>query len=93
MCEKQDVTATPERTKGPLQVESLEPRMMLNGDPGTVIFEAGFEDANVAAADFDFFRNVSGFTATRGAVEIQNTHPAVGPAAEGAKHLELERRS
>ena len=82
--------ATEIRETSPLQVEHLEPRMMLNGDGGTVIFEAGFEDADVAVGDFDFFQNVSGFTATRGAVEIQNTHPAVGPAAEGAKHLELD---
>jgi len=74
----------------PPQVEQLEPRMMLNGDGGTVIFEAGFEDADVAVGDFVFFRSVSGFTATRGAVEVQNNHPAVGPAAGGARHLELD---
>jgi len=87
---KHDPPAAAIRETPSLQVEHLEPRMMLNGDGGTVIFEAGFEDADVAVADFGFFRNVSGFTATRGAVEIQNTHPAVGPAAEGSKHLELD---
>ena len=82
-----DNVATAIRETGHLQVECLEPRMMLNG---TVIFEAGFEDANVAAGDFDFFTSVSGFTSTRGAVEVQNNHPAVGPAAQGQRHLELD---
>ena len=47
-----------------LQIETLEPRMMLNGDTGEVLFRAGFENANVAAGQFAFFQEVSGFTAT-----------------------------
>ncbi len=76
-----------------LQIDQLEPRMMLNGDAGEVLFRAGFEDANVAAGQYAFFRNVSGFTATKQAVEIQNNHPAVGPASEGQKHLELDGKN
>ena len=76
-----------------LQIETLEPRMMLNGDGGEVLFRAGFEDATVEAGQFAFFRNVSGFTATNSAVEVQNNHPAVGPASEGQKHLELDGRN
>jgi len=87
---KHATRATLIRETAPFLVEQLEPRMMLNGDAGTVVFEAGFEDADVAVANFGFFTSVSGFTATRGAVEVQNNHPAVGPAAEGAKHLELD---
>ncbi|QEG20491.1 putative Ig domain-containing protein [Mariniblastus fucicola] len=76
-----------------LQIDQLEPRMMLNGDAGEVLFQAGFEDANVSAGQFAFFQNVSGFTATARSVEIQNNHPAVGPASEGQKHLELDGKN
>ena len=83
-------TRLPHGEKDQLHVESLEPRMMLNGDASEVLFQAGFEDANVGAGQFDFFRNVSGFTAAQGRVEVQNSHPAVGPAAQGGKLLELD---
>ena len=73
-----------------LQIEQLEPRMMLNGDSCEVLFRAGFEDADVAAGQFAFFQTVSGFTATGSGVEIQNNHPAVGSASEGQRHLELD---
>ena len=73
-----------------LQIERLEPRMMLNSDNCEVLFRAGFEDADVAAGQFAFFQTVSGFTATGSGVEIQNNHPAVGSASEGQRHLELD---
>ena len=73
-----------------LQVETLEPRMMLNGDAGEVLFQTGFEDVNLGKGQFGFFRNVSGFTTPVRPVEIQNSHPSVGPAAEGTKLLELD---
>ena len=87
---KQKSKRRPEGAPEPLEFEQLEPRMMLNGDGGQVLFSAGFEDANVEAGQFAFFRNVSGFTATNAPVEVQNNHPAVGPASEGQKHLELD---
>ena len=74
----------------PLEFEQLEPRMMLNGDGGEVLFSAGFEDANVPAGQIGFFQNISGFTATGGRVEVQNNVRGVGPASEGQKHLELD---
>ncbi|QEG23137.1 putative Ig domain-containing protein [Mariniblastus fucicola] len=76
-----------------LQIEQLEPRMMLNGDAQEVLFSAGFEDADVGAGQYAFFNSVSGFTATKRSVEVQNNHPAVGPASEGQKHLELDGRN
>ncbi|MEM9410078.1 MAG: putative Ig domain-containing protein, partial [Planctomycetota bacterium] len=53
-------------------------------------FFADFEDVTVAPGEFDLFQNVSGFTATRAPIEIQNNHPAVGPAAGGNQMLELD---
>ncbi|MFK7768385.1 MAG: putative Ig domain-containing protein, partial [Mariniblastus sp.] len=73
-----------------LQVEKLEPRMMLNGDTGELVFQAGFEDVTVPVGEFRFFENVSGFTATVDPVEVQNNSPAVGPASEGTNLLELD---
>lgn len=72
------------------QIEKLEPRMMLNGDPGELIFQAGFEDVTVPVGEFRFFQNVSGFTATVNPVEVQNNSPAVGPSSEGKNLLELD---
>ena len=72
------------------QIEKLEPRMMLNGDTGDLVFNANFEDANVPAGEFAFFRTVSGLTATTNLVEVQNNHIAVGPASQGDKLLELD---
>ena len=73
-----------------LQIDQLEPRMMLNGDGAEELFRATFEDASVNVGQFAFFSTVSGFTATSQAVEIQNNHPAVGPASQGQRHLELD---
>lgn len=64
--------------------------MMLNGDPGELIFQAGFEDVSVPVGEFRFFQNVSGFTATANPVEVQNNSPAVGPSSEGENLLELD---
>ena len=73
-----------------LEIEQLEPRMMLNGDLGSLVFDANFEDANVSRGEFAFFSDVSGMLATGFPVEIQNNHPSVGPASQGDKHLELD---
>ena len=73
-----------------LQIEKLEPRMMLNGDTGDLVFQAGFEDVSVPVGEFRFFENVSGFTATGDPVEVQNNSPAVGPASQGTNLLELD---
>ena len=73
-----------------LYVEQLEPRMMLNGSTGNLVFSAGFEDAELEPGQFAFFREISGFTSTDRQVEVQNNHPSVGAAAEGAHHLELD---
>ena len=73
-----------------LQIEVLEPRMMLNGDTGDLVFQANFEDADVDSGGFAFFRQISGLTATANLVEVQNNHPSVGPASEGDNHLELD---
>ena len=70
--------------------EVLEPRMMLNGDIGGLVFEANFEDVDVEDNGFAFFQQVSGLTATNNFVEVQNNHPSVGPASEGSQHLELD---
>ena len=73
-----------------LQFETLEPRQMLAGNVGALIFQATFEDANVPVGEFRAFGNVSGFTATGDPVEVQHNFPAVGPASQGEKLLELD---
>ena len=73
-----------------LAVEKLEDRVMLNGDTQALIFQAGFEDANVSRGGFLAVQEVSGFTATGNAVEVQNNPGGVGPASEGRNHLELD---
>ncbi len=72
------------------RTETLEPRRMLAGNVGDLIFQATFEDANVPVGQFRSFSSVSGLTATGDPVEVQNNFPAVGPASEGAKLLELD---
>jgi len=59
------------------------------GTPQTVLF-AGFEDVEVSARRFDFFDSISGFEATGRAIEVQENHPAVGPASQGTQHIELD---
>ena len=73
-----------------LQFDKLEPRQMLSGDAGNLVFSAGFEDVDVPSGEFRFFRSVSGFTATNNPVEVQNNFPTVGPASEGTNLLELD---
>lgn len=57
---------------------------------GDVVFQANFEDVDVSPGGYGFFTSVSGLTATGSPVEIQNNHPAVGPASQGVNHLELD---
>lgn len=63
---------------------------MLDGTMESLIFQADFEDVDVERGSFAFFSQVSGLTATGGPVEVQNNHPAVGSAANGRQHLELD---
>ena len=62
------------------------------GTPQTVVF-AGFEDVEVSARRFDFFDSISGFEATGRVIEVQENHPAVGPASQGTQHIELDGRN
>ena len=64
--------------------------MMLNGDIGALVFQADFEDVDVRDGGFDFFREVSGLTATKSRVEVQNNAGSVGPASQGNNLLELD---
>ena len=73
-----------------LNVEMLEPRMMLSGTSESMVFRADFEDVEVEQGGFAFFNEVSGLTSSNGSVEVQHNHPSVGPAASGEQHLELD---
>ena len=73
-----------------LQIERLEDRMMLNGDTGSIIFSASFEDVEVPLGGFQFASETSGFKATRSTIELQHNHPSVGPASDGNNHVELD---
>ena len=55
-----------------------------------LVFESGFEDANVARGEYTLLDSASGFFATRKTFEVQFDHPSVGPASEGNRHAELD---
>ena len=59
------------------------------GEP-QLLFSSGFEDVDVERGGFDFFNELSGFTALGRGVEVQDNHPSVGGASEGRQHLELD---